>query len=115
MLKIGDELMETMTSYLYKPYQNVKSSRQLNTVYTNNKNYPIQVLVTIDFKASTTWREIDIIVDNNTVGTEYLSGNSLTNYRDIRSICFTVLPGQTYELWRPASSGEVDVYYWFET
>ena len=115
MIKIGDELMEAMTSYLYKPYQNVKSSRQLNTVYTNNKNYPIQVLVTIDFKASTTYRQIDIKVDNNIVGTEYLSGSSLTNYRDIRNFCFTVLPGQTYELKLPASSGEVDVYHWYET
>ncbi len=115
MIKIGDELMETMTAYLYKPYQNVKSSRQFNTIYTNNKNYPMQVLVTIDFKPSTTYRQIDIIVDNNTIGSEYLSGSSLTNYRDIRNFCFTVLPGQTYELRMPSSSGEVEIYNWQET
>ena len=113
MLKIGEELKELLYEFLTKPYIYLTNSRQLDTTYTNNKDYPIQVMVTLDFKASTLYRQINIYLDNTLIGAEYMSAQG--THRDIRSVYFIVPPQSTYRLETPSSSGEVGIYRWYET
>lgn len=109
MLKIGDELMEAMTSYLYKPFIRVTSSRKLDTVYTNNKNYPIQVNISVNFPANTAYRQANLYIDGTHVGAIF----SFSPDRNIVNYHFIVAPGQSYEIVDP--SGRCSIYIWAET
>lgn len=115
MLVIGEKLQEVILDFLNKPYVNVTSSRTTNTLYTNNKDYPMQIYISLEFVRDGGYRQANIVVNGTSIGTEYLQGEGYANFRDIRTVHLIVPPGGTYEITTPASSGQVNIFRWSET
>ncbi len=110
MLKIGEEVLNAV----FKAPVPVTSERDFNTVYTNNKNYPIQVIITLNYLASTSLQQTGVFVNGERIMLEYSASSSTEKNRDMRTVSFTVPIGATYEL-VPGGTGEQNIFRWCES
>jgi hypothetical protein len=88
-------------------WNDVNSSRALNSTYTNNNGYPIMVIVSVVYPTSG-GNSIKYTVDSKDIG--YESGNSATDTGD--SFSFIVPTGKTYAV--TITNGSVNLDNWYE-
>lgn len=112
--KLTTSMMPTdVVGYMNRQWNNMTSSRAINTNYTNDKSYSIDVSINADIARSTLYRQINFEIDGVIIAAIYLEGTR-TDFRCINTLNVTVPAGKTYKAGVPTGSGPISIYRWAE-